>query len=185
MSLLARLLLVSGCCLLLGGCSGTDSTPEPTQLPPASTVAHFAVLRTPSEVLPPKLAHHIGEIILGQGKKFEPHDTQQVLTPDGLAWVFLLNGTLCLSQPRHGSIGCTPSKVAVSRGAVIGTFSPPDHRHQALRHFRLLGIAPDGFRWALLVIGHHDQVWVKVHDNFFAMSAEQPVLLQKLAQRRS
>lgn len=85
---------------------------------------------------------------------------------------------LCLTQPRGAT--CARWGIAKQRGLVLGTFEPPTHGHPRPHDFLLQGIAPNGVRHVMVVIGQSHQITVKVENNAFSVKRDRPVRLKRL-----
>jgi hypothetical protein len=183
MDSLLRLASTCCVCLLLAGCGASRLSSN--QEGEENIATAFKVLRTSSEHLSPPLTHHIARL-LKASEKAKPVNTQLVRTRGGLVWIFLTGEKMCLVQANFGSISCLRKRQARSRGVVLGTFKPPSKEQPYLHQFLALGVMPDDVRYVLATIGRHSHerhVRVPLHNNVFAIAAEQPVLVRGLGRR--
>jgi hypothetical protein len=171
--------------VLASGC-GEGTAGSRIQPPDQSEVgAHlikrtFALMRGPTESLPPPLHSHLEQLFhRGTRFQFEPSLVQRARTPDGVAWAFLGDDAVCLAQSGYGSVACTRVAQASIEGVSLGVFTPPSKHVPRPQDFLMLGLVPDQIQQAVVTIGKRRRT-IPVRNNLFSASGESPILIKRV-----
>jgi hypothetical protein len=165
--------------VLLG--AGRLASLSPSDSPPAGQGPRmsesFKLLRSPQELTHTDADRRSFEAASLAGPHVEFEVTQRVAKHDSL-WVLATDRLLCVAQPRGAA--CAPKSAALKHGVPLGTFRPPTADHPVPHDFVLQGVAPDGVRKVLVVIGKDRQFVADVKRNIFSVERDEPVHLKEL-----
>ena len=143
----------------------------------------FHIFQGPTETLPATMRVHLGHLIDKTRHGLHPALVQRVPTANGVVWVFIDGGQICLAESNQGAVACSRRSDAIADGVTLGVFTPPTQRIAKPHDFLLFGLAPDDRHRALFVVGKHQRI-AAITNNLFSAAADEPILLKQLLRGR-
>lgn len=139
------------------------------------------VLATPEETMPRTLTRHIADIAGLTPQSLGAAVVQRIQMRQAGLWVVWLSSedAICVAEKRHGAVGCVSVADFQARGIALGVFDAPERSTERPHRFRILGVAPDWVRTALLGVAERIRR-VPVRRNSYMGVAHAPVTVVAL-----